>query len=105
MNKGNIVLVKFPFTDLSGSKYRPAVVLCSNNADTTVCFVTTQIAWQESTDILLSPTEKNGLKKESLIRLNKIATLNKSLIKGLLGDLSKKEIITLNNNLKIVLKL
>lgn len=43
MNKGNLVLIKFPFTDLSGSKLRPELVLAQTELDLTVCFITTQI--------------------------------------------------------------
>jgi len=55
MAKGNIVLITFPFTDLSGSKLRPSVVLADTNQDVTVAFITTQLKWQEPTDLLLTP--------------------------------------------------
>lgn len=105
MTKGDIVLVSFPFTDLTGNKNRPAVVLISNDNDITVCFLTTQIKWQTDTDVIIEPSDLNGLKKISLIRLNKFATLDKKLIMGRLGSLSGAEIRVLNKNLAILLQL
>lgn len=105
MPKSDIILVTFPFTDLSGSKLRPAVVLVDTAADITVCFITTQIGWQEPTDVLLQPDAVNGLRKTSLVRTSKIATLDKSLAKGLLGRLSAQETTELNTKLKILLQL
>lgn len=105
MAKGDIVLITFPFTDLSGSKLRPAVVLADTNLDLTVCFITTQTGWQETTDILLTPSAINGLRKPSLIRTSKMATLDRSLAKGLLGRLSVTEIADLNGKLKVLLQL
>lgn len=105
MEKGDIVLITFPFTDLSGEKLRPAVVLFTSRLDVTVCFITTKMHWQESTDILIEPSESNGVLKESLIRLSKIATLEKTLIAGLLGTLSPQDIISLNLRLKALFKL
>ncbi|HTN19796.1 MAG TPA: type II toxin-antitoxin system PemK/MazF family toxin [Pelobium sp.] len=105
MAKGNIVLISFPFTDLTGDKVRPVVILTEDKFDVTVCFITSQIGWQEPTDLLLSPNNANGLKKQSLIRTSKIATLEKSLIKGVLGKLSEEEILELNRKLIQLLKL
>lgn len=105
MAKGDIVLITFPFTDLSGTKLRPAVVLIDSPDDLTVCFITTQTQWQENNDLLISPTTTNGLKKVSLIRINKIATLDKSLAKGFLGKLDLPETAALNSSLRLALQL
>ena len=82
MAKGDIILITFPFTDLSISKLRPTVILADTNEDVTVTFITTQHRWREPTDVLLTPTSNNGLKLPSLIRTSKIATLDKTLIKA-----------------------
>ncbi len=63
MLKGDLILITFPFTDLSGSKLRPVVILAHTKLDITVCFITTQIQWREPTDILLNPNSNNSLKK------------------------------------------
>lgn len=39
MNKGDIVLIPFPFSDLSGAKNRPAVILIETDEDITVAFI------------------------------------------------------------------
>lgn len=105
MVKGDIVLITFPFTNLNGSKFRPAVILAQTTLDLTVCFITTQLQWKETTDVQLLPTTINGLRKQSLIRTSKIATLDKVLAKGLLGRLIQTELYDLNNNLKILFQL
>lgn len=105
MLKGDIVLIPFPFTDLSNSKYRPALVLIDNELDVTVAFISTRLKWKEETDLIINPTSHNGLKKKSLVRLTKIATVDKSLVVGLLGSLEEDLISQLNKNLKIILKL
>lgn len=91
MQKGDIVLIPFPFTDLAGSKKRPALILLSGNLDVTVSFISTQLHWQEPTDLLLQPNSTNGLKKPSLVRTGKIATIDKTLVIGKLGNINSKE--------------
>ncbi|MEO6286759.1 MAG: type II toxin-antitoxin system PemK/MazF family toxin [Dyadobacter sp.] len=105
MAKSDIVLITFPFTDLSGSKLRPAVILAETKFDLTVCFITSQTGFQERTDVQLIPSPSNGLRKLSLIRTSKIATLDRLLAKGLLGRISDSEIIDLNAKLKILFQL
>ncbi len=87
MKQGDLILIPFPFTDLLGNKVRPALVLAATPLDVTVAFITTQFQWQEPTDLRLLPTNLNGLKKPSLVRLSKVATLDVTLAQGRLGDL------------------
>ncbi|HRN55021.1 MAG TPA: type II toxin-antitoxin system PemK/MazF family toxin [Agriterribacter sp.] len=105
MAKGDIVLISFPFTNLKGSKLRPAVVLIETTEDLTVCFITTQIEWKEETDLFLQPSGTNGLKRESIVRTAKIATIDRLLSKGLLGRLDQAEMDDLNHKLKIILNI
>jgi mRNA interferase MazF len=76
MKKGDIVLIPFPFTNLKGVKRRPAVILYKGELDVIVTFITSRVKWEENTDLLIVPDQLlNGLKKPSLIRIDKIATL------------------------------
>ena len=105
MPKGNIVLIPFPFTDLSGNKLRPALVLAETSLDVTVSFITTQLQWQEPTDILIQPQIGNGIKKTSLVRLSKLATIDRRLIIGKIGSVNKAETIELDIKLKLIFQL
>jgi mRNA interferase MazF len=103
MPKGDIVLIPFPFTDLSGTKLRPALILIETSLDITVSFITTQLQWQESTDIVLQPNSGNGIKRTSLVRLSKLATIDRSLIIGSIGAIDNTQIIDLK--LKLLFQL
>lgn len=99
MKKSDEVLVPFPFTDLTGTKTRPAVVLVADGLDVTLAFVTTQTGWQTARDLLLSPSATNGIRKVSLIRTTKLATIDAKLVFGKLGELSEAERLALNQAL------
>jgi mRNA interferase MazF len=105
MIKGDIVLIPFPFTDLSETKNRPALILADGEADITVSFITTQLKWREDFDLKIVPTETNGLKRISLIRLSKLATIDKDLVIGKLGKLSHYELLAVDKNLVKIFKL
>ena len=105
MKKGDIVLLPFPFTNLKGFKKRPAVILYNDDIDIVVTFITTKLKWSENTDVLLKPDNNNRLKKISIIRTNKLATLDIELVIGKLGELSENNLNELNSKLKQVLGL
>lgn len=80
MTPGDVVLINFPFSDLSGSKFRPAVLISSVRfADVVVCQVTTKGA---SGALILSDSDlaKGRLPFESYIRPERLFTASRSLI-------------------------
>lgn len=85
---GSIVLTRFPFTDLSGDKRRPALVVSRDNdrrTDPVVCFITS--IPRTGPDIApLAATAGTGLKVLSAVRFDKLATLDRSIIVGKLRD-------------------
>ncbi|MDP3104660.1 MAG: type II toxin-antitoxin system PemK/MazF family toxin [Candidatus Methanoperedens sp.] len=102
MNKGEIILITFPFTDLSGSKLRPALVLAADREDITVAFITTNLQQVNNTDMLLRKSSINGLKKDSLVKMNKIATLDHGLAMGKVGQLAENELKEVDKKLVIL---
>jgi len=85
---GSIVLTRFPFTDLSGAKRRPALVVSRDNerrSDLIVCFITSTL--RVGRDIAsLAATPRTGLKVPSVVRFDKLATLDRAVIAGKIGD-------------------
>ena len=111
MNKGDIVLVKFPFTNISGEKLRPALIITEESKfkDFILAIITTQFDQMEKYDMLLTADskdfQKTGLKRESLLKLNKLTTLNKRMIVGKIGILTKELMNQVDNNLKDLFKI
>lgn len=93
--RGDVVLVPFPFTDLSSTKQRPAIVvsadaLNSTRADVLVAAITSQIPVALASDEFLIPPEhlgSCGLPKRSMIKLSKLVALHQRLILRRIGAL------------------
>lgn len=86
---GDIVLLKFPFTDGLSSKKRPALVLLdSKDGDIIVCRITSKL-YNSPFDINLKNREKLGLRLPSVIRIHKIASLEKELVDLKIGQLDR----------------
>ncbi len=105
MKKGDIILVPFPFTDLSGSKLRPALVLVEEGDDVVAAFISTILRERFKSDYFVKKSEKNSLKKDSLIKLNKLATLSHDLIKGKIGELSTDDLKEIDKKLMALFKI
>lgn len=88
---GDVVLVNFPFTDLSGAKLRPALIVARpSGEDYVLAFLSSQVGGGDSSaEHVLDPTDQEfgvtGLKSASLIRLNKLATLHRNLVQRRIG--------------------
>ena len=91
--QGTVVLTPFPFTDLSGDKVRPAIIVSSNlkGTDVIVVFITSKKKGSSPHTITIAPTSSNGLKTPSMAVCSKIATLDKKVILGELGVLSESD--------------
>ncbi len=110
--RGKIILVPFPFTDLSSQKIRPAVIIScafAESPDTIVAFISS-IPFRKSRFHVSLPNthsdfKKTGLKASSTIRCDKIATLDKKIVLGEVGILSKSLLKKMNTALASALGL
>ena len=112
MKKGDIVLIKFPFTDLSSYKVRPALVVSSDNYnqnsnDAIFMLITSNISNPFMEDLLLDSTHPEfsitGLKKPSLFKIDKIVVLSKSIAARKLGEVGPRIFNEITVRLKRVL--
>lgn len=99
MKKGDLVIVPFPFTDLTIKKRRPACVLLTHGQDVVLAFITTKLFYEPNISVKLNPSKQNGLKRDSIIRIDKIATLDAALVVGLLEEITNENIIELNKKM------
>jgi len=88
---GEIVLLSFPFVDTTGAKRHPAlVILDTGDEDIIVVRVTSQVA-QTAFDVELMEWEQAGLLLPSVVRVHKVATLEKRLVERRLGALTPSD--------------
>ena len=90
---GSIILVPFPFTDLTATKVRPALIVSQPDPaarDVIVCFITSNVKPGSPHSLPLKRTATSGLKVPSLVRFDKIATLDRRIILGELGRINPR---------------
>jgi len=108
--KGKIVLVPFPFTDLTTTKLRPALVIYESEKDAVMAFISSKVPLELcDVDVLITKNHahlrKAGLKLDSVIKLDKIATVMKDLIVGELGELDEELRQEVNQKLRKIMEL
>jgi mRNA interferase MazF len=107
LNKGDVLLAQFPFTDLSQNKLRPAIVLHTSvrKNEVTICFISSQNVMQLSdTEFSVLDTDPEfsitGLRTNSKVRVSRIVTLNHQLTSRKLGRLGTYHMKILDSTLK-----
>jgi mRNA interferase MazF len=98
MRAGDIVLVRFPFSDLESSKKRPALLLSTSELTPkvgllTIAMITSKIEGLKiAGDFRIKSWKNAGLLHESVVRLSKIATIEKELALKRLGRLQPEDL-------------
>ncbi len=108
MMKYKVVLVPFPFDDLSSSKVRPAVCLTEPIGQfrhVVLAFITSKIPEEIlETDILITVDdeefETSGLRVSSALRLHRMMTATVNIIQRELGQLSVGKQEAVKNRLR-----
>jgi mRNA interferase MazF len=96
MTRGKIVLVPFPFDDLSAAKVQPAVCLTEPigpHRHVILAFISSRIPTDLlETDLVLDSGQADfattGLRVSSTLRLHRLMTATTALIRRELGELS-----------------
>lgn len=99
--KGDVVIVPFPFSDLSSSKSRPALVIANlPGEDIILCQVTSKLLKDEFAIALLDGDFISGsLKQDSNIRPNRIFTASKSIIRYKAGSVNAGKLSEVRNKI------
>lgn len=93
MRRGDIVLLEVPFTDLGGSKVRPALVLSSDEVNRgrgcIIVPISSKAQNPRAWDVVVRPTDpdfpRTGLVCLSVFQCDKVMALSQSLAKRWLG--------------------
>ena len=109
-NGGEIVLITFPFTNLTDSKIRPALVISEKKEDIIVIGIFSKIPdFAEDSWFLIEDSvlwlAQTGLKKTSIIKTEKIAVIHNSIVKKKLGKLPDDIFVIVKEKLRKTLNL
>ncbi len=100
----DIVLVPFPFSDLSKNKVRPALLLAHDKEDYTLVFITS-LKPKGSLYIEVIPNKNNNLKMISFVRYTKLASLDSAIVIGKIGSFLQKDFDVVKQKIKQYLEL
>ena len=100
--RGDVIVLPFPFSDLSSSKKRPALVLATLTGENIiVCSITSQHRTGNKYSIKLETSDvKNGsLKQASYIQPDVIFTADSMMVSYKIGELSNEKMLLVTNTL------
>lgn len=92
--KGDVVVIPFPFSDLSQSKRRPALVIASLQGDDAILCQLTSKAISDAYAISLDDTDfaSGGLKQPGNIRPNRLFTADTHIILYRVGSIKAEKL-------------
>jgi len=107
IQEGQIVLFRFPQTDQAGAKLRPALILRKLPGpfdDWLIGMISTQISQQiagfdEIIDENDTDFDQSGLKASSVIRISRLAVVNKNILLGSIGRINIERLNLVKNRL------
>ena len=111
VSRGEIWLVGFPFTDLSTTKVRPAIIWSVFGEDVIMVGIFSKVPKRSLPDTWIlvkagSPEfAKTGLAKTSVIKAEKLALIHSAILRRKLGSLSPSLMKEVANALKKALHL
>ena len=107
LSAGQVILAIFPFSDLTGKKLRPCLVIgVAEFDDIVLCQITSKRYHSKAAIPLTSRDFSAGsIVVDSFIRPNKIATLDSAMISQVLGVLSDSKLSEVKQGLKEFLKI
>jgi len=105
--EGHIVLFRFPQTDQTEGKLRPALVLRSvpgRYHDWLICMISSQMHYQiPAFDEVITPQDvdfkKSGLKLPSVIRIGRLAVVESDIFIGRLGEIDSQRLYKIKQTL------
>lgn len=104
---GQVVLSRFPFSDLTSQKLRPCLVIgLAEFEDVILCQITSKPYGSKRAVALANKDFRSGsIVVDSFIRPDKIATLDANMLVRKLGDLKEVKLLEVKSALKKVLEI
>ena len=99
MRLGSIVLVPFPYSDLTAQKRRPALIISNDqlSGDDFICLAVTSVSGPQSVKITSDDLLIGSLPLISFVKVGKVVSLHKSLLNEINVQISEA-------SLKLILK-
>lgn len=104
--RGDVVVIEFPYSDLKNVKRRPVLILKVPRGEDVIVAQITGESYEKPVEIILEKADfkQGSLKRDSYIRIDKIASIEKSLIKYKVGSLKQEKFNGILNKICFFLK-
>jgi mRNA interferase MazF len=92
MKTGDIVLIPFPFSEITNVKIRPAALVCltkDSYKDLVLCAISSTLKLPlKDNDMMLIPDDVNQLKTSSTLKVDRIFTAKREQVVAKIGSLN-----------------